>query len=106
MKEIGVRELKEALDKGEDIQLIDVREPWEHKQGNIGGENIPVGIVPDEFGKISKNKKVIIYCRSGVRSANCIKFLESDHGFQENLYNLVGGILDWSDKIDPSIPKY
>jgi adenylyltransferase/sulfurtransferase len=104
VKEISVKDLKNMMDNEEDFQLIDVREQNEYDFTNIGGELIPLGTIPDNINKISRNKKVIMQCRSGKRSADAIVFLQQ-HGF-ENLYNLSGGILAWSDEIDSSIPKY
>lgn len=105
MKEITVRELKTKLDSTENIQLIDVREENERAFANIGGDHIIMGSIADEIDQISKDKDVVIYCRSGARSGKVVKFLESKHGF-ENIYNLKGGILAWSDQIDDSIKKY
>ncbi len=105
MKEVTVKELKQLLDEGADFQLIDVREQNEFDFANLGGELIPLGSVPDNIDKFAKDKQVIIHCRSGARSGNAVQFLEKNHGF-DNLYNLKGGILAWSDEIDPSIPKY
>ena len=104
MKEITVQELKKLQDEGADFQLIDVREPNEFEFANLGGELIPLSTVPDHIDKFSKDKQVVVHCRSGARSGNAIQFLEQ-HGF-DNLYNPKGGILAWSDEIDPSIPKY
>jgi len=105
MKEITVQELKSKLDNGTDLQLIDVRESNERAFTNIGGEHISMGTIIQNLDKISKDKDVIIYCRSGSRSAQVVKFLEMNHGFN-NLYNLKGGILAWADQIDSSIKKY
>jgi sulfur-carrier protein adenylyltransferase/sulfurtransferase len=105
MKEITVSELKSMMDENKDYQLIDVREPYEAEICSIGGELIPMAEVPSNIEKISKNKPVIIHCKSGGRSGNIVNFLESQFGF-DNLYNLKGGILAWSDQIDPSLPKY
>jgi sulfur-carrier protein adenylyltransferase/sulfurtransferase len=105
MKEITVSELKSMMDENKDFQLIDVREPYEAEIGSIGGELIPMAEVPSNIEKISKNKPVIIHCKSGGRSGNIVHFLESQFGF-DNLYNLKGGIIAWSDQIDPSVPKY
>jgi len=105
MKEVNVHELKKMMDDQEDFQLIDVREPREHEYCNIGGELIPMGTIISRIDQIKKDKKVVIYCRSGNRSANVVMALEQKYGYN-NLYNLKGGILDWSDDIDPSIPKY
>jgi len=105
MKEITVQELKALRDSKADFQLIDVREPHEYDFCNIDGELIPQAEIPSSVARISKDKKVILQCRSGARSANMIHWLEKNHGFT-NLYNLKGGILAWSDQIDPDVPKY
>ncbi|MFL5754343.1 MAG: rhodanese-like domain-containing protein [Bacteroidia bacterium] len=105
MKEITVQELKAMKDAAEDFQLIDVREEHEFEMCNIGGELIPMGEIMDQADNISRDKKVIVHCRSGKRSASVIMALEQQHGF-DNLYNLKGGILAWADEIDPSLTKY
>jgi rhodanese-related sulfurtransferase/pimeloyl-ACP methyl ester carboxylesterase len=105
VKEITVTELKELFDNKDDFQLIDVREAFETEIATIGGELIPQGQVLDEHLKVSTEKKVVIYCRSGIRSANAIEALQHLNGF-DNLYNLKGGILAWADEIDASIEKY
>lgn len=105
MKEITVETLKEMQDGQEDFQLIDVREPHELDIADIGGEPIPMGTIPQHINKIAKDKKVVIMCRSGKRSGQVVQYLEQNHGF-DNLYNLAGGILDYADKIDPSLEKY
>lgn len=102
MKEITAGELKELMDSGEDFQLIDVREPSEFNQANLNGELIPLQTIPNNIDKISKDKKVVILCRSGKRSGNAIAFLESNYGF-DNLINLKGGILAWKNDIDSSL---
>lgn len=105
MKEISVSKLKEMIDKKENFQLIDVREEHEFDICNINGELIPMGEIMDKVDKISKDKTVVIHCRSGKRSATVINALEQQHGFT-NLYNLQGGILAWAQEIDPSMPSY
>ena len=105
MKEISVRELKEKMDKGEDFQLIDVREDFEYEMSNLGGTLIPLGGILIEAEQISKDKPVIVQCRSGKRSAAAIMQLEQQFGFN-NLYNLTGGILAWAEEIDPTIEVY
>lgn len=105
MKEISVSELKKWMDEGEDFQLVDVRKQNEFDFANLGGELIPLDTVPENAAKFSKDKKVVVHCRSGKRSGDAISYLEHNHGF-DNLYNLTGGILAWSDEIDPMIPKY
>lgn len=104
MNEISVQELKEKIDKGEDFQLIDVREDFEYETSNLGGELIPLGGILIETDKIAKDKDVVIMCRSGKRSAMAIMQLEQQ-GFT-NLYNLYGGILAWAEDIDPSLDVY
>ena len=104
MKEISVQELKEMRDKGEDFQLIDVREEFEYEVSNLGGTLIPLGGILIEADKISKDKPVIVQCRSGKRSAAAIMQLEQ-LGYT-NLYNLQGGILAWANEIDPTISVY
>jgi rhodanese-related sulfurtransferase len=105
MKEVTVQELKQLKDSKADFQLIDVREPHEFDLCNLDGELIPQAEIPMNVEKISRDKKVVIHCRSGSRSGNMIAWLEKNHGFT-NLYNLKGGILAWADQIDPSVPKY
>jgi adenylyltransferase/sulfurtransferase len=105
MKEVSVQELKEMMDKKSDFQLIDVREPHEYDICNLGGELIPQGEIPHSVARISKDKKVIVQCRSGARSGNMVQWLEKNHGFT-NLYNLKGGILAWAKEIDTSMPTY
>ena len=105
MQEITVQQLKSMKDAKEDFQLIDVREEYERDICEIGGELIPMGDVADNVDKISRDKKVVVQCRSGKRSATVIQMLEQAHGFK-NLYNLKGGILAWADEIDNSVSKY
>ena len=94
MKTIDVTELKKMINDKEDFSLIDVREENEFEAYNIDGKLIPLGEIPSRINEIPKNKKVIVHCRSGVRSANAIHFLEQN-GY-DNLYNLEGGILAWN----------
>ena len=104
MKEISVQELKEMQDKGEDFQLIDVREDFEYEMSNLGGTLIPLSGILIESEKIDRNKPVVLMCRSGKRSAAAIMQLEQ-RGFT-NLYNLQGGILAWAGEIDPTLNVY
>lgn len=101
MNEVSVDELNEMLQNNEDFQLVDVREPSEYQQANINGDLIPLQTVPANLSKISKDKKVVVMCRSGKRSANAVAFLEQQ-GYS-NLYNLEGGILAWKAEIDNSL---
>ena len=104
MREITVQELKEKQDKGEDFQLVDVREDFEYEMSNLGGTLIPLGGILIESEKIAKDKPVVVMCRSGKRSAAAIMQLEQ-RGFT-NLYNLQGGILAWASEIDPTMNVY
>lgn len=98
MKEVTVQELKQMIDSKADFQLIDVREEYEFDEVNINGKLIPMGEIMDHLDEVSRDKKVVVHCRSGKRSASVIQALESQHGFT-NLYNLRGGILAYIDEI-------
>ncbi len=105
MKEVTVQELKKMMDSKADFQLIDVREPHEYDICNLNGELIPMSDIPNSVDMISKDKQVILHCRSGKRSGDMLLWLEKNHGFK-NLYNLKGGILAWAREIDPEFPTY
>lgn len=104
MKEITVEELKQKIENKEDFQLIDVREPFEYEMSNLNGENIPLAGVVIEASKISKDKPVIMQCRSGARSAAAAMQLEQ-LGYS-NVYNLKGGILAWAAAFEPDMKVY
>jgi rhodanese-related sulfurtransferase len=104
MNEITVRELKEKMDNGEDIQIVDVREPFEYEMSNIGGDNIPLAGVLIESDKIDTEKPVIMVCRTGRRSGVACMQLEQ-LGYT-NLYNLEGGLVEWAEKIEPGMQVY
>ena len=99
MKIVTVEELKKKLDNGEEVNLIDVREPHEFEEVNIGGRLVPLGKVQtmqiEELEDL-KDKEVIVYCRSGRRSMLACQMLDQ-MGFKDT-YNLEGGILDWIRK--------
>ncbi len=105
VEEIEVTELKELIDSGADFQLIDVREAYEYDIANLQGELIPLSKIAEQSKQIDRNKKVVIHCRSGKRSADAIRELQNLYHF-DNLYNLKGGILEWSKQIDNSVPTY
>lgn len=108
VKEITVKELKALKDQGADFQLIDVREEYEYEianLANLGAELIPLATVPANAERIAKDKQVIIHCRSGARSGNAVRLLETQFGY-DNLYNLKGGILAYADEVDQSLAKY
>jgi len=103
--EIDVVELKEKIDRGDNFVLIDVREPHEYKICSIpGAKLIPLGEFPKHVGEFDPEADIVIHCRSGMRSAKACAVLRQA-GFQ-HVRNVVGGILAWSDKVDPSVPKY
>jgi len=98
MKTVSAATFKTMMDENESFYLIDVREENEFDADNMGGHLIPLGEVPNRFEEFPKDKKVIVHCRSGMRSANAIQFLEQSYGY-DNLYNLEGGIIAWNDLI-------
>lgn len=105
VKEITVEQLKAKIDKGEDFQLIDVREEFEYETSNLNGLHIPLANILLEQDKIDQNKQVIIHCRSGKRSAQAIMLLQQQSDMK-NLYNLKGGILAWKEELDPNMEVY
>ncbi len=105
MKEVTAQELKKLKDSRVDFQLIDVREPHEYDICNLDGELIPMSDIPSSVDKISKDKQVVLYCRSGKRSGDMLLWLEKNHDFR-NIYNLKGGILAWAKEVDPTFPTY
>jgi sulfur-carrier protein adenylyltransferase/sulfurtransferase len=105
IREISVKELYDWQVRGEDFQLIDVREPHEYDIVNLGAELIPLGVVSKHAEKIDRTKKVVIHCKTGGRSAKAIRELEDKFGFT-NLYNLKAGIFGWIDEVDPELTKY
>jgi adenylyltransferase/sulfurtransferase len=103
--ETDVKELKRRIDAKDDFFLLDVREPNEFQIGRIPGSTlIPLGEVPQRVTEIPRDKEIVVHCKMGGRSAKAAAFLRQQ-GYK-NVKNLKGGILDWSDKIDPSVPKY
>ena len=106
MEEITPTELKQRLDNGEDIQIVDVREDNEVAIGRIPNSiHIPLGQLLGRMKDIDPNRETVVHCKMGGRSARAIEALQRT-GFQGKLINLKGGILRWSDEVDPSVPKY
>jgi len=104
ISEIQVEELKRRLDAKEDLFVLDVREPHEYQICNIGGHLIPLGDLPRRVNELDSSREIVAHCRSGVRSAKAVDFLQQA-GFKK-VHNLAGGILAWADRIDPRMPKY
>jgi sulfur-carrier protein adenylyltransferase/sulfurtransferase len=102
--EMQVEELKQKLDAGEDIFVLDVREPHEYQICNIGGHLIPLGDLPKRVNELDSSREIVAHCRSGMRSAKAVDFLKQS-GFKK-VRNLAGGILAWADRVDPTMPKY
>lgn len=102
MKEITPAQLKEMRDTGAAFQLIDVREPYEAEICSIGGTLIPMGMIVDRLNEIRKDIPVVVHCKSGGRSAAVIQALSTRYGF-DNLINLTGGILAYSEQVAPDV---
>jgi len=102
--EIQVEELKRRLDAGEDLFVLDVREPHEYQICNIHGHLIPLGDLPKRVHELDSSREIVAHCRSGVRSAKAVTFLQQA-GFKK-VHNLAGGILAWADRVDPKMAKY
>ena len=93
------------MDSGENLTVIDVREPYEYAIARIPGTKlIPLGQIEERAGELNPHAEIILQCRSGKRSADALNRLKAK-GFTR-LKNLVGGITAWSEEIDPSVPKY
>src|SRR5215207_7348837 len=106
MEEITAAELKRRIDRGDVLQIIDVREPNEYDIARIPGARlIPLGQVNERVGEIDEGRETVVHCKGGVRSARAIEALTRS-GFKGKLVNLKGGIAAWSNDVDPSVPKY
>jgi rhodanese-related sulfurtransferase len=102
---ITVEDLKAKQDRGESVTIVDVREPHEWAiNGFPGSLKIPLGALPQRFSEIPKDAEVVVYCRTGGRSANAVQFLRQ-RGYDKAL-NLAGGINRWAEVIDPAMPRY
>ncbi len=106
MEEITATELKGRLDAGDDLQIIDVREPNEYDVARLENSKlIPLGQVVGRVSEIDPTRETIVHCKLGGRSAKAIEALKGA-GFAGRLVNLKGGITAWSNEVDPSVPKY
>ncbi|HEV7842502.1 MAG TPA: rhodanese-like domain-containing protein [Pyrinomonadaceae bacterium] len=106
MTEITATELKERLDRGDSIQIIDVREPNEYEVARIPDSRlIPLKDVLNRMDEIDPERETVVHCKGGGRSARAIEALRRA-GFQGKLLNLKGGITAWSNEVDPGVPKY
>ena len=106
MEEITPTELKQRLDNGDDLQIIDVREDSEVAIGRIpNSKHIRLAEVLSRVDEIDPNRETVVHCKMGGRSARAIDALQRS-GFKGKLINLRGGIIGWSNDVDPSVPKY
>ncbi len=106
MEEITATELKQRLDGGDDLQIVDVREQKEYDVARLENSKlIPLGQVVNRMGEIDEGRETVVHCKGGVRSAKAIEALKAA-GFKGRLVNLKGGITAWSNEVDPSVPKY
>jgi len=103
--EVTARELKQELDAGKDVFILDVREPFEFAIGRIANSVlIPLGELPRRMEELDRERTIVAHCKMGGRSAKAVEMLRAA-GFP-HVRNLTGGILAWSDQVDPSVPKY
>jgi adenylyltransferase/sulfurtransferase len=102
--QMSVQELKQHLDAGDDLLVLDVREPYEYQIANIGARLIPMNDVPRRLDEIDRNREIVVHCQIGGRSQRVAEYLKKN-GY-ERVSNLAGGIRAWSEQIDPSVPKY
>jgi adenylyltransferase/sulfurtransferase len=106
MAEITATELKQRLDNGEDIQIIDVREANEVAIARLPNSvHIPLAQVLNRMSEIDPTRETVVHCKMGGRSARAIDALTRS-GFSGKLLNLKGGITAWSNEVDPRVPKY
>lgn len=102
---IDAAELKHKLDRGDQFLLIDVREPHEYQIARIpGSQLIPLGQLPSRLDELDRNADIVAHCKTGGRSQKAVDLLKAN-GFK-HVRNMTGGITAWSDKVDPTVPKY
>ena len=101
---LTVEQLKQRIDTGEPLVLIDCREPYEWNSANLepyGARLIPMGDIPDRLDEIDRDAEVVVYCRTGNRSGGVTRYMIAN-GF-DNVRNLEGGITAWAERIDPDL---
>ena len=104
VQQISVIDYKQKRDRGEDVYLLDVREPHEYEIANLGGHLIPLGDLPARVHELDTTREIVVHCKMGGRSQKAAEFLQQS-GFKK-IQNLAGGIQAWSEQVDPSVPKY
>jgi adenylyltransferase/sulfurtransferase len=102
--QITATELKRRIDAGEELFILDVREPFEYRIANIGGKLIPLNEVPARLNEIDRDREIVVHCKMGGRSQRAAEFLKQA-GYSR-VSNLAGGILAWSSEVDATLPKY
>lgn len=102
MRIISALELYDAMQKGQEFEIVDVREPYEYDACNIGSLHIPMGEICNRIADLPKNKNIVIMCRSGKRAEAVANILMTDYSIS-NVYILDGGILAWKDQIDSTL---
>src|SRR5271168_2392907 len=102
--QISPIELKRRLDAGEDLFVLDVREPHEYQIANLGAKLIPLGDLPARVNELNSSREIVVHCKTGGRSQRAAELLQKS-GFK-NVVNLAGGITAWSTDVDPKLPKY
>jgi len=102
--EIQVEELKQRLDQGDDLFLLDVRDEYEFELSNIGGHLIPLPELPRRYKELNTRQEIVAVCKMGPRGVKAVEFLQRQ-GFK-HVRNLSGGIHAWSDRVDRKIRKY
>jgi rhodanese-related sulfurtransferase len=103
--EITPKDVKDRLDRGEKLLIVDVREPWEHAQCRIEGATlIPMGTIPANLQQLDTEEDVICYCHHGMRSLDVANWLRSQG--VSSAKSMAGGIDRWSTEIDPRVPRY
>ena len=104
MREISATELKTRQDRGDNLFVLDVREPHEYQICNLGGLLLPLGDMPRRVHELDSSREMVVYCRSGPRSAKAVAFLRQA-GFRK-VKHLAGGILAWAERVDRRMPRY
>ncbi len=102
--EMSVAQLKDRLERGEKLFLLDVREPFEYEIVNLKGRLIPLGELPGRLDELDREREIVVYCHHGNRSRYATEFLQGQ-GFR-SVINLTGGIDAWVTEIDPMMPRY
>jgi adenylyltransferase/sulfurtransferase len=102
--EIRVEELKQRLDAGENLFLLDVRDEYEYEISNIGGQLIPLAELSQRINELDVNRKIVTVCKMGPRGAKAVQVLHKA-GFKQ-VWNLTGGIHAWSERVDRRVRKY